>query len=56
MTGRDGKARGIVGAWIVLTERDFNWHIVEVRAVRVDGEQIEADTFYALRGGEVVKA
>jgi hypothetical protein len=55
VTGKDGRARGVVGAWIVLTERDVDWHIVEVRAVHVDGEQVKADTFYTLRGGEVVE-
>jgi len=27
-----------------------------VRAVKVDGEQIKADTYYTLTGGEVVEA
>ncbi len=56
VTGYDGRACGILGAWIVLTERDRDWHIVEVRAVKVDGDQIQPDTYYALRGGEVVEA
>ncbi len=56
VTGRDSKARGARGCWIVLTERDSSYYrIVEVRAVKVDGRAIKADTFYSLRGGEVVE-
>ena len=54
-TGKDSKARGNTGTWIVLTERDHNWHILEVRAVKVDGATVKADTWYTLRGGEVVE-
>ena len=55
-TGKDGRARGITGTWIVLTERDNDWHILEVRAVHVDGDTIKPDTYYTLRGGQVVEA
>ena len=55
-TGRDGRARGALGSWIVLTERDDDWNILGVQAVPVDGEAIQADVFYALRGGKVVTA
>jgi hypothetical protein len=56
VTGRDGHARGALNNWIVLTERDADWNIVEVRGVKVDGQQVKADTFYTLRGGRVVEA
>ena len=52
VTGKDSKARGSLGCWLVLTERDENYHIKEVRAVKVDGKNIKADTFYELVGGE----
>ena len=52
VTGKDSKARGSLGCWLVLTERDENYHIKEVRAVKVDGKSIKADTFYELVGGE----
>ena len=55
VTGREGKASGALGCWIVLTERDANWHIVEVRAVRVDGKTVKANTFYRLAGGNLVE-
>ena len=54
--GRDGKASGALGTWIVLTERDADWNILGVKAVRVDGEKVRADVFYTLRDGKVVKA
>ena len=56
VTGRNGKARGALDTWIVLSERDTNWHIVGVQAFKVDGEQIKADTWYKLRGGRAVEA
>lgn len=47
--------RGAVGCWIVLTERDQDLDIIEVRAVKVDGEEVKADVFYTLSGGELVE-
>ena len=55
VTGRDCKARGAVGCWLVLTERDANYHILGVQAVKVDGEKYKPDTWYTLRDGEVVE-
>ena len=59
MTGRDSKAKGALGCWIVLTERS-NWNgetypIKEVKAFKVDGETIKADTWYKLVEGEPVE-
>ena len=56
VTGKDGKAKGSLGNWLVLTERG-DWDgetfpIKEVKAVKVDGERIKADTFYKLIDGE----
>ena len=56
VTGKDSKAKGAVGDWLVLTERDDDWHILGVKAVMVDGEKIKADTWYCLTGGEVKEA
>ena len=56
VTGRDSKAKGSVGCWLVLTERDDELHIKEVRAVCVDGKDILPDTFYMLVDGKVVPA
>ena len=50
------KARGALGCWLVLTERDDYGQILGVQAVKVDGENIKADTWYELRGGNIVEA
>ena len=56
-TGKNSKASGALGCWLVLTERD-EWNgetypIKEVKAVKVDGEMIKANTFYSLINGEI---
>ena len=56
VTGYKSKAKGAIGCWIVLTERDDEMHILGVKAVRVDGDKIKPDTFYMLSGGEIVEA
>ena len=60
VTGKDSKAAGALGDWIVLAERG-EWNgetcpIKEVKAFKVDGEKIKADTFYKLVDGEAVEA
>ena len=56
VTGYKSKAKGAIGCWIVLTERDNDMHILDIKAVRVDGDKIKPDTFYMLSGGEIVEA
>ena len=60
VTGKDSKAAGALGDWIVLTERgewdEGTFPIKEVKAFKVDGEKIKADTFYKLVDGEAVEA
>ena len=53
VTGYRSKAKGTVGCWLVLTERDEKMHILGVQAVCVDGETIKADTFYMLKNGAI---
>ena len=59
VTGRDSKAKGALGCWIVLTERGEwdgeTYPIIEVKAFKVDGEKIKADTFYQLINGEAIE-
>ncbi len=50
------KARGAIGCWLVLTERNDNYDIVEVRGVKVDGTIIKPMVWYALVDGKVVEA
>ena len=59
VTGYDSKAKGALGCWIVLTERG-GWNgngypIKEVKAFKVDGEIVKADTFHKLIDGEAVE-
>ena len=59
MTGKDSKAKGALGCWLVLTERgewDGNGYpIKEVKAFKVDGDKIKADTWYKLVDGELIE-
>ena len=55
VTGYGSKAKGSVGCWLVLTERDEKMHILGVQAVCVDGETIKADTFYMLKNGAIIE-
>ena len=54
--GYQCRARGALGCWLVLAERDHTGHILGVQAVPVDGETIRADTLYMLRGGQIEEA
>lgn len=59
VTGKDSKAKGALGCWIVLTERK-EWDgkiypIKEVKAFKVDGDKVKADTWYKLVDGEPVE-
>ena len=55
VTGKGSKAKGAVGDWLVLTERDDEWHIMGVKAVKVTGRRIKADTLYVLKDGQVME-
>ena len=50
------KARGKIGTWIVLAERDDKYKIKSVKATMVDGEKIKEMIFYELRNGKFCKA
>lgn len=53
-----GKAKAALGSWIMCAEWKYSdsWHVKDVKAVRVDGEKIKADTWYELVNGEFVEA
>ena len=56
--GYDCKARGALGCWIVLAEREdykSNYHIKQVKTAKVDGETIKVNVFYKLVDGEFVE-
>ena len=59
--GRDTRAKGSLGSWIVLTqchksEEDGQDYIDLVKVAKVDGKCIKADTWYTLKDGEFVLA
>lgn len=52
--GRENKAKGSVGSYIVLAE----WGeeaIINAKMVMIDGKNIKADTWYMLKNGEFVE-
>ncbi len=55
VTGRNSRAKGALGCWLVITERDNYGHILNVKAAKVDGLAIKPDTWYRLAGGELVE-
>ena len=50
-----GKAKASLGGWIVIAEWKLindEWHRVDLKSAKVDGERIKEDTFYKLVDGE----
>ena len=57
-TGINSKAKGKIGCFIVLAEWkeiNYEYHIVDVKSAKVDGENIKEDTFYTLKDGKFVE-
>lgn len=57
--GYNSKAKGSLGCFIVLAEckeLGGEYHIIDVKSAKVDGEKIKPDTFYKLINGEFVEA
>ena len=58
-TGINSKAKGKIGCFIVLAEWkeiNYEYHIVDIKSAKVDGENIKEDTFYMLKDGKFVEA
>ena len=55
-SGYKSKASGAIGCWLVLTERNSDYEIVDVKAVRVDGRSIKENTYYTLDNGQIIEA
>ena len=53
--GKDSRAKGNVGAWLVVTEYN-NGAIRGAKLMKVDGVTVREDTWYTLRNGEMVEA
>ena len=55
--GKNSRAMGAAGAWLVLTEwSDDQTQLLMVKAIQVDGEKVKPGIFYKLSGGDVVEA
>ena len=54
--GADSSARGTMGNWIVVSERDDDGNIIDAKIAKVDGETIMADTWYKLVNGEIIES
>ena len=54
--GENSCARGKAGTWIVVSEYGDDGNIINAALAKVDGETIKPDTWYTLRGGEIVEA
>ena len=55
VSGYQGKARGGLNSWIVLTERDNNYKIKSIKSFKVDGKKIKINIFYMLVNGKAKK-
>ena len=56
--GYDSKAKGSLGCYLVLSECKYingEYHIIDLRSVKVDGATIKANTFYKLVSGEFIE-
>ena len=54
--GAASKAKAALDGWIVLAEYDSEDRPMLVKAAKVDGQKIKANTFYKLKNGEFVEA
>ena len=57
-TGREGKAKGSLGCFLVLAEwekKDGRFHIKTVKTIKVDGKTIKPGVFYTLKNGTFVE-
>jgi hypothetical protein len=55
--GINGKAKGVLGCFIVIAEWEFTdvWHRKNVVSLLVDGESVKENTFYSIKDGIVVE-
>ena len=54
-----GQAKGGIGCYLTLAEwveKDDAWVLKMVKAIKVDGKKIKADTWYELKAGKFVEA
>jgi len=57
--GIEGKAKASLANWIILSEWEYandSWERKTIKAFKVDGKKMKADTYYTLKDGEAVEA
>ena len=54
--GKDSRAKGRLGTWLVMTEYGEDGTIREAKLVKVDGVTVREATWYTLKNGEMVEA
>lgn len=63
--GYRGRARGVLGSYLVLADWDGNdnnywtqneWILKGAKIVRVDGKKIKENVWYTMKNGEIVEA
>lgn len=55
--GKNAKAKGVVGSYIVLTEwNEESDTLLSAQMVRIDGDKYKEHTFYTMRDGKIVEA
>ena len=53
--GQDSLARGSVGNWLVVSERDDDGNIIDAKIVMVDGKAVKENAWYTLQNGEILE-
>ena len=53
--GANSCARGKVGTWIVVSERNSAWEIINAGLAKVDGKNIKENAWYTMRNGKIVE-
>jgi hypothetical protein len=54
VTGYNSKAKASEGSWIVITERNDDYEILDIKTAKA-GQDVKADTWYKLVNGEFVE-
>ena len=53
--GTDPKAKGGIGAVLVLVKTDYDGEIEILKTAKVDGEKVKADTWYTVKGNRLAE-
>ena len=54
VTGKDSRAKGKLGCWLVLVERNDMGKIIHINHKKVDDKKIKPNTFYKLKNNKFV--